>query len=226
MTVARVRPSLFVGSSSEGHRIAQHIQVLLDKSCEVELWTQGVFGLSQGTLESLLLALDRFDFAVLVLTPDDLAVSRDTKKQVARDNVIFELGLFVGAIGRDRTFMLFDRVAPPELPSDLAGITAATFEKHSSGNLEAALGAPSTKIQNAIERLGVRESQKIRGLAEATSNVTNVSSQVQDLVRLLARSRKVELDIIASQFGPFIDASKLKQMRQDLEDLESQLKGA
>lgn len=223
---ARSRPSLFVGSSTEGLAIARHAQVLLDQVCEVELWTQGVFGLSQGTLESLLLAVERFDFAVLVLTPDDLAVSRGTSKQTARDNVIFELGLFVGAIGRDRTFMLFDREAPPALPSDLAGVTAATFQRHSSGNLEAALGAPCTKIQNAIEKLGVRESQKIKGLAEATNSVTNVGSQVQELVRLLARSRKVELDIISNQFGPLIDASKLKQMRRDLEDLESQLKGA
>lgn len=222
----RSRPSLFVGSSSEGLAIAQHVQVLLDSVCEVELWTQGVFGLSQGTLESLLLAVERFDFAVLVLTPDDLALSRGTAKQAARDNVIFELGLFVGAIGRDRTFMLFDRTNPPALPTDLAGITAATFQQHSSGNLEAALGAPCTKIQNVITRLGVRESQKIKGLAEATTSVTTVGSQVQELVRLLARSRKVELDIISNQFGPFIDASKLKQMRQDLEDLESQLKGA
>ena len=222
---ARFRPSLFVGSSSEGYRIAQHVQILLDKVSEVELWTQGVYGLSQGTLESLLLAIDRFDFAILVLTPDDLAVSRGSSKSVARDNVIFELGLFVGAIGRDRTFMLYDRANPPELPSDLAGITAAVFQQHSSGNLEAALGAPCTKIQNAIERLGVRESQKVRGLAEATDSVSNVGSQVQELVRLLARSRKVELDIIATQFGPLIDSSKLKQMRLDLEDLEMQLKG-
>jgi hypothetical protein len=224
MTV-RSRPSLFVGSSTEGLQIARHVQILLDEVCEVELWTQGVFGLGQGTLESLLLAVERFDFAVLVLTPDDLAVSRGTSKQTARDNVIFELGLFVGAIGRDRTFMLFDRADPPALPSDLAGITAATFQRHSSGNLEAALGATCAKIQNLIEKLGVRESQKIKGLAEATNSVTNVGSQVQELVRLLARSRKVELDIISSQFGPLIDASKLKQMRRDLEDLESQLKG-
>lgn len=223
---AKSRPSLFVGSSTEGLAIARHVQILLDQVCEVELWTQGVFGLSQGTLESLLLAVERFDFAVLVLTPDDLAVSRGTPKQTARDNVIFELGLFVGAIGRDRTFMLFDRETPPALPSDIAGITAATYQRHSSGNLEAALGAPCTKIQNAIERHGVRESQKIKGLAEATNSVTNIGSQVQDLVRLLARSRKVELDIISSQFGPLIDASKLTQMRRDLEDLELQLKGA
>lgn len=80
--------------------------------------------------------------------------------QSARDNVVFELGLFVGAIGRERTFMLFDRSNQPDLPTDLAGIIAATFQQHASGKLEASLGAPCTKIQNAIERFGVRSKNK------------------------------------------------------------------
>ena len=104
--VARIRPSVFVGSSSEGLPIAKYVQVLLDRECEVEIWSQGVFGLTQGTLESLVLALDHFDFAVLVLTPDDLRVQRGEETRVARDNVIFELGLFIGRLGRDRTFIL------------------------------------------------------------------------------------------------------------------------
>src|ERR1700689_4099917 len=116
------RPALFGGSSSEGLRIAEAVQVVLDPICEVELWTQGIFGLTQGTLESLVLALSRFDFALLVLTADDMTLSRGTQQPAARDNVLFELGLFIGALSRDRTFMLYDRTNPPALPSDLAGI--------------------------------------------------------------------------------------------------------
>jgi hypothetical protein len=223
MPVARVRPSVFVGSSSEGLRIAQAVQVLLDQVCEVEIWSQGVFGLTQGTLESLVLAIERFDFVVLVLTADDLTIARGVERPVARDNVLFELGLFVGGLGRDRTFMLYDRTRRPELPSDLAGVTAATFEPHSSGNIQAALGAACTRIQNAIERLGVRESQKVQRLAEATETMEGAESRMRALIRLLARSRKVELDIIAAQFGPVIEPSRLAQMKQDLQDLETLL---
>ncbi len=219
-----LRPSMFVGSSSEGYPIAQAVQVLLDRVCEVETWSQGVFGLSQGTLESLVLSLDRFDFAVLVLTADDMTTKRNTTNPAARDNVIFELGLFTGGLGRDRTFMVFDRTKPPQLPTDLAGITAATFAPHASGNLEAALGAPCSRIQKAIEKQGPRDTQKLRHLAEATASVEGAKTKVEDLVRVLARSRKVELDIISGQFGPMIDPAKLKQMRQDLLDLEAMLK--
>lgn len=204
--------------------MADAIQVLLDETCEVEVWSQGVFGLTRGTLESLVLAIDRFDFAILVLTADDLTVSRAVERATARDNVVFELGLFVGGLGRDRTFMVYNRDDSPALPSDLAGIAAATYAPHSSGNMQATLGAATTQIRSAIERLGVRESQKVQRLTEATETVEGASARVRDLVRLLARSRKVELDIVLGQFGLMIDPTKLAQMRQDLEDLEASLR--
>jgi hypothetical protein len=217
------RPALFIGSSSEGLRIAEAVQFVLDPVCEVETWTQGIFGLNQGPLESLVLALSRFDFALLVLTADDMTLSRGTQQPAARDNVLFELGLFTGALGRDRTFMLYDRTNPPSLPSDLAGITPATFAPHTSGNLEAAVGAPCTKIRNSMERLGVRKDKNARDLEKATLSVEVAGATMQSLLHLLARSRKVELDIIATQFGPLIDPQRLKQMKQDLADLERTL---
>ena len=128
----------------------------MDQNNDVELWDQGLFGLSHGTLESLVGAVPRFDFAVLVLTTDDLLLSRGTEKPTARDNVLFELGLFMGGLGRDRTFIIYDRENPPKLPSDLAGVTTATFRRHASGNLQTSLGAACTKIEQAIKTRGVR----------------------------------------------------------------------
>ncbi len=195
----------------------------MDKACEVEIWSQGVFGLTQGTLESLVLALERFDFAVLVLTVDDLIVSRDTERPAARDNVVFELGLFVGGLGRERTFMIYDRTNKPSLPSDLAGITAADFEPHTTGNLEAAVGAPCFRIENAISKLGPRETRVAQQLDSAKTEMLSAGSTLRELIKLLARSRKVELDIISAQFGAMIDSEKLLLMRQDLEDLDAAL---
>ncbi len=150
------RPTLFIGSSTEGLGIARAIQIGLEHDCEVTLWNQGAFGLGQGTLESLVRLLDRFDFAILVLTPDDLVKTRGQAAQAPRDNVLFELGLFMGGIGRDRTFVVHDRTAPLKLPSDLAGVTTATFEPYSDGNLEAALGVVCAKIAMVVKILGSR----------------------------------------------------------------------
>lgn len=218
--MARNRPTLFVGSSSEGLNIPEAIQVLLDHSCEVTIWSQGVFGLGEGALESLVNAVDDFDFAILVLTPDDLLTSRKKSSAAPRDNVLFELGLFMGALGRKRTFAIYNRSAQIKLPSDLAGVTVATFEPHASGNMQSALGAATTTIKNQITRLGVRDSERLKGLSEAAQGFDDAASKMEKLVELIARSRKVELDIVSTQFGPFIDPDKLKQMRLDLVDLE------
>jgi hypothetical protein len=221
--MARNRPTLFVGSSSEGHKIAKAIQVLLDHSCEVAIWNQGIFGLSEGFLESLVAALDDFDFAVLVLTPDDLLTSRNEFSSAPRDNVLFELGLFMGALGRKRTFVIYDRSVKLKLPSDLAGVTAATFEPHASGSLQSALGAATTRIEDQISKLGIRDAERLKTLSDAAKGFDEAASQMEKLVELIARSRKVELDIISTQFGPLIAPDKLKQMKQDMIDLEKTL---
>lgn len=150
------RPVVFIGSSSEGLSIARALQLNLDRYAEVILWSQGVFGLSEGSLESLVGRSEDFDFAILVLTPDDLTCSRGSEVQSPRDNVVFELGLFMGALGRMRTFIVFDRTADIKLPSDLAGVTAASYQPPSAGTLQSALGACSTTIQSAIQVQGVR----------------------------------------------------------------------
>ena len=113
--------------------------------------SQGVFGLSEGGLESLVEKADMFDYAILVLTSDDLTESREMTTQSPRDNVIFELGLFMGTLGRLRTFIVYDRTADLKLPSDLAGVTPATYAPPTAGTLQSALGAPSTQILSAIQ---------------------------------------------------------------------------
>ena len=154
-------PSVFIGSSAEGHAIAEAIQVNLDRACEVVIWSQGIFGLGGGTLETLVEKADEFDFAVLVVTPDDMIHSRGAEQPSPRDNVLLELGLFMGKLGRTRTFVIFDRTAKIKMPSDMAGVTLADYQPHASGNLQAALGAASTKIKTAIQDLGVRERARI-----------------------------------------------------------------
>lgn len=158
------RPKVFIGSSSEGKSIAEAIQVNLDYDAEVTIWSQGVFGLSQGTLESLVSAVEDFDFAILVLTPDDLISSRDETQNAPRDNVLFELGLFIGHLGRERCFITYDRTADLKLPSDLAGITPADFQPHSNGNLQASVGSATTRMKAVMQELGLRDSDQSQSI--------------------------------------------------------------
>jgi predicted nucleotide-binding protein len=144
------RPALFVGSSVEGLKIAQTVQVLLDRVCEVTLWPQGPISPSKGTLESLEEAAPQFDFAVFVLGADDKRSSRGVAAATARDNVLLELGIFIGVLGRERVFILLDRADPPTLPTDLAGYNPVTYELHPTENLLSALGAACTIIGNIV----------------------------------------------------------------------------
>ena len=65
------------------------------------------------------------DVVFVVLTPDDCLATpaeSDVEKRRARQNVILELGFFLGALGRrsGRVFLLYK--GPLELPSDLSGL--------------------------------------------------------------------------------------------------------
>ncbi|MEM9304235.1 MAG: TIR domain-containing protein, partial [Pseudomonadota bacterium] len=69
---------------------------------------------------------------------------------VARDNVIFESGLFIGSLGRLRAFVLKPADDTMRIPSDLAGVTVATFE-HEADNLAVSLGPACQRIKKEIE---------------------------------------------------------------------------
>lgn len=160
------KPAVFVGSSSEGLEFARAIRSLLVDDAEVKVWREGTFGVSDVTVEALLNALPRFDFAVLVLSPDDLTVSREQRSASPRDNVIFELGLFMGRLGRSRTFMVRPRDGDLKLPSDVAGVTPALYGwPRADGDIRAAVGAACDDIRQAIRTLGVSEARLVTELA-------------------------------------------------------------
>lgn len=149
-----MKPKMFLGSSTEGLEVARAIEVQLERVVEITVWSDGIFGLGRGTLESLVLSLEQFDFAILVLTPDDMVISREITSSSPRDNVLLELGLFIGHLGRERTFIVYNRDKSIKLPSDLAGVTMADFGDRQDGNLIAALGPTCTRIRYAINSLG------------------------------------------------------------------------
>jgi Predicted nucleotide-binding protein containing TIR-like domain len=147
-------PQVFVGSSSEGKVLASIVCEHLSPVAGVTLWNKGVFGLGEGTLEALVSATERFDFAVLVLTPDDVITTRGEQEQTARDNVLFEAGLFMGKLGRFRTFLVYDRRKRIKIPSDLAGVTMAAFGDAPDTGLAEQIKSATDEIAAAIQRLG------------------------------------------------------------------------
>src|SRR5947199_9188405 len=70
------KTTMFVGSSSEGLAAARAIKEQFDRELVFTIWKEGVFKLNTSPLESLLRAASFFDFAVLVITPDDSVTRR------------------------------------------------------------------------------------------------------------------------------------------------------
>lgn len=170
------KPNLFIGSSVEGLEVARAIELQLEDDAEVTLWKNGVFGLGEGTLESLVESLDQFDFAILALTPDDLITSRRVSFQSPRDNVLLELGLFMGHLGRKRTFVIHAREQTLKLPSDLAGVTLLSYAPRQDHNLTAAVSPACTKIRNKISEMGFLKPENLRKQIRDSSGIPNVSA--------------------------------------------------
>ncbi len=87
-------------------------------------------------------------FAVVLFTPDDVGGTKATEvgdlKARARQNVIFELGYFVGKLGRGRVCLLHKATA--EIPSDLSGVVYEAIDP---------AGAWKTKLANELLAAGV-----------------------------------------------------------------------
>jgi hypothetical protein len=160
-------PSLFIGSSTEGLPTAYALQAELDPVCESLVWSQGVFGPTGTTIGSLLERTQNSDFAALVVTPDDSMVTRGVEVSVARDNVILELGLFLGALGPRRVFIIQPRNQDLHLPSDLAGVTRLDYRTNRRDqSLRGAIGPAVMAIRERIASEGLRSE---RGLPQSTS---------------------------------------------------------
>lgn len=121
-----MKPRIFIGSSREGYSAALQIKNRLSSFAECQIWDEGFFEPNRSTFEMLSQYSVLFDFAIIVASGDDLQLKRDSLEVIARDNIIFEFGLYVGKLGRRRAFMIKERSI--DLPSDLYGITIPTYK--------------------------------------------------------------------------------------------------
>jgi predicted nucleotide-binding protein len=154
--VARTHEQIqvFIISTVEALPIARAIQNAFAKdNFAVVIWTDGVFRASWYPVESLEEQVASSDFAIAIAEPVDVTHSRGVIAATPRDNVIFEIGLFIGKIGRKRSFLVEPQGEKVKLPSDLTGITALSY-KHDAANLAANVGPACNQMRDIINGLG------------------------------------------------------------------------
>ena len=147
-----MKPRVFLGSSGKQAKLVQALTRGLSDVADVEPWTT-VFNPGVSTLDRLVELTREVDFAAFVFALDDWTSnpSDETAQGQAspRDNVVFEAGLFGGALGMRRTFILHAKGA--KLPTDLVGMTAVRYPPAMT---PADLRTVEQKLRKAIEDEG------------------------------------------------------------------------
>ncbi len=126
------RPKLLVASSTEDRHLAEILRAGLDGFADVTLWCAG-----DGNLD----AARTFDFAAFVLS------------RSPRDGMLVGVGVFLGALGRERTFIVCPASSATDLPTELRGVPLATYQVSSDGEVHTALERVCGAIDEYARRL-------------------------------------------------------------------------
>lgn len=145
-------PRLFIASSREALDVAEAINIKLEGAARIKQW-DNAFDLSSMTLPALVQRANDTEFAVFVFHKDDQTIIRGNSYSTVRDNVLFELGLFIGALGVEKCFVLIPRSVEGEfrLPTDLAGLTLTTYDD-SIEDMVDAVATSCAKVKQAIRK--------------------------------------------------------------------------
>lgn len=146
---------VFIISSAEALPVARAIQDALQYDpFTVVIWTDGVFRIANYTLQSLEDQVDNSDFAIAIAHTDDLTVTRGQEWPAPRDNVIFELGLFMGRLGRARAILMEPREEKVKLPSDLSGVTTISYRFVQGPDASALIAPACNQLRDYIKAMG------------------------------------------------------------------------
>jgi len=182
------KPRIFLGSSGKQAKLLQAVTRGLEEVADVEPWTT-TFNPGRSTLDRLVELSREVDFAAFVFAQDDWTTidAAEPGQASPRDNVVFEAGLFGGALGIRRTFILHANGS--KLPSDLLGLTSVRYDPAAS---PAEVRAINQKLRKAIETEGRRG--PVEGLWWQLS-LTARSEEEPSAVSLLHISRDRDGDL-------------------------------
>ena len=175
----------------------------MNDDADVTIWNEGFFQLGGTFIETLVNELERFDFALLVITPDDFVRARDVEGFGPRDNVLFELGLFMGRLGRARTFLLHQS-SSIKIPTDLSGMKAAKYNwPTDDDNRRKAIAVACDMIRDVMRDLGVNEAKigaKIGRDLNQLESRQNIHEQELSRQRAEIRALQVALQGMVTRF--------------------------
>jgi hypothetical protein len=193
------RLRIFIGSAAEGLPVARLVKRYLSEWADTVLWNERVFSFNRSYFETLLRSASLYDLGVLVATGDDFTRSRNKPFRSARDNVLFEFGLFLGRLGERKVFFL--REEGTKLPSDLLGISLPNFPASTGSARNKALKNICDDIRKMMaQQAGTFDLGLLPSVSLAHGYFTNF---VQRTCDRLHNDREVQVDGEKVEFQDF-----------------------
>jgi hypothetical protein len=189
-----MKARVFIGSSKESIQVMETIAAGLEGDMAVVRWTdRKVFPAGEFILNSLLKQVQAFDFAVMVFGPDDVVISRRQRTSAPRDNVVFELGLFMSRLEHHRALVVapFGSRTRIKILSDLAGLnpvvyTPPTKRGHNRAALKRALAEAVAEIRDKVKEIGPKPAAEVLPY-EGPRDVLDAAPVVTDLLSTAIR---------------------------------------
>jgi hypothetical protein len=195
-------PKLFIGSSSESKLLLDILMNKLKADATITPWTdRSIFRPARFYVDDLLRIPHLFDFGLFLFEPDDTVVSRGIITAMPRDNVIFELGLFMSRLGLKRAFAMAPRNSVKIL-SDIAGLKLIEYDE-------------SDRIKDIRSSLATQQDQTTRKKLHASlrQELKKVLKPAIEDIKELLRQGVIEMP------GVFPDAPNVMQIGDTVERL-------
>ncbi len=149
-------PHLLIRATSESKEVAEALALAVPPhAATTKVIFREVFSSQAFPIEDLEAQLRVADFAALVAPNDERVRSRSDASDSLRDNLVFEVGLLMGALTRHRTFVVIPEYFSLGIPTDLLGLTPLLYQP-ATIPLEKAVHSTAVELQNIIQSMGPR----------------------------------------------------------------------
>lgn len=176
-----MKPRIFIGSSTEGLVVAKRVKAFFQGEYDTYIWTDDIFQFNEGFLETLIKSASLFNFGFMIFSSDDISKIRDKEYNTARDNVLFEYGLFLGRVGIDRAYII--KEDDVKIPSDISGITLLSYTSKITNGIK----EPNDDFEEQLARLKKKIDEKVRlGYLGLLPSTVIAISYFENFIKLLA----------------------------------------
>lgn len=206
------KPIIFIASSSEALLFTKAVNIRLENFGKIRQW-DNAFELSSVTINKLIEKAEDCDYAIFVFHNDDDIIIRENTYSSVRDNVLFELGLFIGKLGLENCFIFAPKnfESNLRLPTDLSGVTISFYDvtdkpldavTASCAKAEMAITEIEEKKNKVLEDVNKPEEETKKLINKYLSEIWSNKNKIESLSKRENELENLILNDIMSKLSP------------------------